>query len=58
MLEEKLKIQDGKRCKWQKGGVAGLTYEGEMPLNGNVDFISDPVGSHRKFISKVVDWSG
>lgn len=55
MLEEKLKIQDGKRCKWQKGGVAGLTYEGEMPLNGNVDFISDPVGSHRKFISKVVD---
>ena len=26
-----------------------------MPLNGNLDFISDPVGSHRKFISKVVD---
>lgn len=25
-----------------------------MPLNASVDFISEPVGSHRMFISKVV----
>jgi len=43
--------------RWQKKrDVAGLPMRARlrMPLNANVDFISEPVGSHGRFRSRVV----